>query len=136
MQIVASAVKPMNGRRAHALRYVCTLSVLFLIGCLEKQNTPEPSGELGTDRAELLQLAEWQPLGTVISSAPSQSVVTVLIDLWITEIPEGSEITTRTPDGIYSASLGESILERRRVHAFTTISGTPTPGDLVFYRKP
>lgn len=115
------------------------LAVAVSVGCSERGETTPVSGELGADpekEADQLQLADWQPLGTIISSDPRHGVVTILIDLWITKLPEGSEIATRAPDGVYSATLGEPILKRRRVHTYSISSGNPTPGDLVFYRQP
>ncbi|MEM7672887.1 MAG: hypothetical protein AAF212_06060 [Verrucomicrobiota bacterium] len=70
----------------------------------------------------------------MITPYARERVVTVLVDVWIDDLPENIEIITRTPDGTFSGILGNVLLKRRRVHTYTIESGKPIAGDLVFYR--
>ena len=112
------------------------VSVLLLATACTQNTHSENNGPLGTDfEKDTLELAESQPLGTVITPAPKERFVTVLLDLWINQIPDEIEVVTQTPDGVFTSLLGEKLLRRGRIQTFSIQSGNPIPGDLVFFRK-
>ncbi|MGB0372504.1 MAG: hypothetical protein ACPGN3_14315 [Opitutales bacterium] len=128
---------------AHWHRFIglpaLALGLLLSLGCSERTAEPSRGGELGSadeeDPREVFELADLQPLGTILTPDARERVATVLTDLWIERLPENIEIVTRTPDGVFSGVLGEQLLQRRRVRTFTIESGNPIAGDLVFYRE-